>query len=347
MPIKRAGMREAYAGASSCLKASMGRPWPPLCAPHHDRRNAYTWGVHRLAVVTLLLACDRGPAPAPAPTSPTIPSAATAPAAAATPPGCKLSPLPLRIPATKRVVAIGDLHGDLVAMLGAFRAAGAIDAQHHWAARDLTIVQTGDILDRGTDENAMLELLAAWEKEAPEFGSRLVLLDGNHELMNASGDFRYVFEGQDLGSDRKAKVAPGGSVAKAFAAHGVVAIVGDTVYSHAGVLPSWAAKLDDANLAVRCWLDGSGPTEALQAEDSPVWTRAYGVDPPDCDGAKAALIALGAKRMVVAHTVQAQGINAACDGALWRIDVGMTKVFKGPIQVLEVSDLPRVITGSR
>ena len=261
--------------------------------------------------------------------------------------GCALAPLPLRIPATKRVVAIGDLHGDLGAMRAAFRAAGAIDDKDRWTARDLTIVQTGDVLDRGDDEQAMEDLLARWEQQAPESGSRLVLLDGNHELMNAAGDYRYVTKGQDFGATRRAALAPGGTYAKQLAAHDVVAIVGDTVYSHAGVLGAWATKLDAANLAVRCWLDGSGPREALEAEDSPVWTRAYGTDPPDCAGVDAALAALGARRMVVAHTVQAQGINAACDGKLWRIDVGMTKVFGGPIQVLEVSDAPRVITGAR
>ena len=261
--------------------------------------------------------------------------------------GCQLAPLPLRLPATKRVVAIGDLHGDLAAMRAAFRAAGAVDDRDRWIARDLTIVQTGDVLDRGDEEQAMLDLLATWEQQASEFGSKLVLLDGNHELMNAAGDYRYVTRGQDFGAARQATLAPGGAYAKKLAAHDVVAIVGDAVYSHAGVLGAWAGKLDDANLAVRCWLDGSGPREALEADDSPVWTRAYGIDPPDCAGVDAALATLGAKRMVVAHTVQPQGINAACDGKLWRIDVGMTKVFGGPIQVLEMGEAPRVITGAR
>lgn len=268
---------------------------------------------------------------------------------AAPPPvaGCALKSLPLRIEPKKRVVAIGDLHGDISAMRAAFRAAGAIDAQDHWIGRELTVVQTGDVLDRGTDEKAMEDLLVAWEKAAPESGSQLVLLLGNHELMNAQGDFRYVFKGQDYGDNRAAEMAPGGTVAKLLATRDVVAIVGDTVYSHAGVLPAWTDKLDAANLAVRCWLDGSGPVEALQAEDSPVWTRAYGIDPPDCAGVDAALSTLKAKRMVVAHTVQQGGITSACDGKLWRIDVGMTKVFGGPIQVLEVGDAPKPISGSR
>ena len=45
----------------------------------------------------------------------------------------------------------------------------------------------------------------------------------------------------------------------------------------------------------------------------------------------------GVKRLVVGHTVQEQGINSACDGSVWRIDVGMARHFGGPIQVLEIS----------
>jgi hypothetical protein len=78
-----------------------------------------------------------------------------------------------------------------------------------------------------------------------------------------------------------------------------------------------------------------------------VWTRAVGFD-ADCEQAKAALAALGVKRMVVGHTVQRE-INAACDGTVWRIDVGLGKLYGGPIQVLELAPgaPPKVITGTR
>ena len=36
------------------------------------------------------------------------------------------------------------------------------------------------------------------------------------------------------------------------------------------------------------------------------------------------------------HTVQRNGINAACDGKAWRIDVGMSKAYEGPIQALAI-----------
>ena len=58
--------------------------------------------------------------------------------------------------------------------------------------------------------------------------------------------------------------------------------------------------------------------------------------------------ALGAKRMVVGHTVQPQGMNAACDGALWRSDVGLAKLYGGPIQVLAIEGgTATVVKGTR
>jgi hypothetical protein len=40
--------------------------------------------------------------------------------------------------------------------------------------------------------------------------------------------------------------------------------------------------------------------------------------------------------MVVGHTVQRRGVNSACDGKVWRIDVGLSRYFGGPIQALEI-----------
>jgi hypothetical protein len=207
------------------------------------------------------------------------------------------------------------------------------------------------VLDRGGGESAILQLLERLDGEARAHGGALIELLGNHELMNAAGDFRYVTPDgmHDFDGDRAHELGPGGRWAKRLATHNAIAIVGDNVLSHAGVTESWMTKLDQTNLEARCWLDGdiATPASALTGEDSPVWTRAYGGDDVDCAALGRVLKQLGAKRMIVAHTVQKAGINSQCDGALWRIDVGMTAMIGGPIQVLELGDPPKIINGSR
>jgi hypothetical protein len=254
----------------------------------------------------------------------------------------------------KRAVAIGDLHGDLNAARAALRTAGAIDGNDKWIGGDLTIVQTGDILDRGDGESQILELFAKLATDARASGGQVIQLLGNHELMNAAHDFRYVTPGgkRDFDGDREHALGPGGMWAKRLATHNVIAIVGDTVLSHAGVTAEWATHLDEVNEHARCWLDGQeggadAPTLALGADDSPVWTRVWGGDSVDCGKLAEVLAKLGAKRMVVAHTPQKAGITSACDGALWRIDVGLASYYNGPIQVLELGDPPKILTGTR
>ena len=269
---------------------------------------------------------------------------------------CTLAPIALKRPAPKRLVAIGDLHGDLAAARSALRAAGAIDANDRWSGGDLVVVQTGDVLDRGDDEQAILDLLFRLEGEAAAAGGALVLLLGNHELMNAAGDFRYVtlrglHDFDEAGGDRRAVLGPGGVYGKKLAAHNVIAIVGDTVFAHGGVLGDWVTHVDEVNQSTRCWLDGQASSlpAALTADDGPVWSRAAAGEHVDCVQVRAALEALGVERMVVGHTVQRTGITSACDGAVWRIDVGLAKIYGGPIEVLEIipGATPRVVAGTR
>jgi hypothetical protein len=296
-------------------------------------------------------ACDRSardavPPPSSRPTTATLPTQASA--------GCTLPATPVKLPvAPKRLVAIGDLHGDLAAARAALRAASVIDDGDRWSGGATVVVQTGDILDRGDDEPQIYELLERLHGEASKAGGAIVLLNGNHELMNAARDFRYVTpEGMTDFGDRQRAFDPGGPWAKRLAKHDIVAIIGDTAFSHAGVVGGWATRAAEANRASRCWLDGqaggpSEPPDALTSDDSPVWTRVYGFDPVDCGALDDALAKLGAARMVVGHTVQQRGITSACDGKLWRIDVGLATYYGGPIEVLEVGATPRVLRGTR
>lgn len=90
------------------------------------------------------------------------------------------------------VVAIGDVHGDFDDFVSLLQHTGLIDAQHHWTGNKATLVQVGDLLDRGPKPREVMDLLMALEKEAPKAGGRVVSLLGNHEMMNLMGDLRYV-----------------------------------------------------------------------------------------------------------------------------------------------------------
>src|SRR4051812_23194950 len=103
----------------------------------------------------VLAGCDKAPPsaqPGPAPSPSQRPSAS---AEAAPPP---TEDAAMRLPAPARLVAIGDLHGDLDATRRVLRLAGAIDASDRWIGGALVVVQTGDMLDRGDGERAIVDL---------------------------------------------------------------------------------------------------------------------------------------------------------------------------------------------
>ena len=90
------------------------------------------------------------------------------------------------------LTAVGDVHGDFDDFVALLQHSGIIDAQHHWSAEDATLVQTGDLLDRGPKPREVMDLLMSLQKEAGKKHGQVVALLGNHEVMNIMGDLRYV-----------------------------------------------------------------------------------------------------------------------------------------------------------
>ena len=96
----------------------------------------------------------------------------------------------------QRIVAVGDLHGDYSVWLDIARGAGVIDSGNHWAGGKTILVQLGDVTDRGADSLKIVRSLQQLQKEAPRSGGRVVVVLGNHEAMNLTGDFRYTTPGE-------------------------------------------------------------------------------------------------------------------------------------------------------
>ena len=112
------------------------------------------------------------------------------------------------LPKGQRIVAFGDVHGDITALRSFLVTAGVmLDPEEQssiinhdteepvWCGGTTICVQTGDVLDRGDDELACFRLLATLARQAHEMGGALLLLYGNHESLNAAGLFQYTNPG--------------------------------------------------------------------------------------------------------------------------------------------------------
>ncbi|MBI3404629.1 MAG: metallophosphoesterase [Acidobacteria bacterium] len=91
-----------------------------------------------------------------------------------------------------RVVAIGDVHGDCDSFVAILKKVGLIDDKQDWSGGKTIFVQTGDYLDRGPKAREVMDLLMSLEKQAPKKGGKVIVLLGNHEVMNIIGDLRDV-----------------------------------------------------------------------------------------------------------------------------------------------------------
>ena len=98
--------------------------------------------------------------------------------------------------APRRIVAVGDLHGDYESWLAIARAAGLVNSSNRWAGGATTLVQLGDVTDRGPDSLKIIGHLRQLQRSAPRSGGRVITLVGNHEAMNLTGDLRYVDPGE-------------------------------------------------------------------------------------------------------------------------------------------------------
>jgi hypothetical protein len=284
-----------------------------------------------MALFALLLACSQ-PAPSAAAVEPP-------PAPAAAP---KSLP-PEGHPAPARLVAIGDLHGDPTAALAVLRLAGLVDAAGAWSGGAAWLVQTGDITDRGPDSKGVIALLRRLTDEAKSAGGAVIPLLGNHEVMNVTGDWRYV-SAEDLASyggeaARKAAYAPDGVDGAWLVARDAVTRVGSTVFAHGGIDANWSRLgVRGINATVRGAILGQGPRDIL-GPDGPLWNRGYLLaDPPvACAELARALTELGAARMVVGHTTQKDGrIADRCGGQLWGIDTGISAHYGSRLSALVI-----------
>ncbi len=110
--------------------------------------------------------------------------------------------------AAPRIVAVGDVHGDVAAFEKILVEAGVLEATGAWVGGETVLVQVGDLIDRGPSMRGTLDFVMELEQTAAKNGGRVVSLLGNHEVMNMTGDLRYVAaanyaEFADAGSEKR------------------------------------------------------------------------------------------------------------------------------------------------
>jgi hypothetical protein len=89
-------------------------------------------------------------------------------------------------------VVISDIEGNFGAFRKLLQNSGVIDKDFNWTFGNGHLVLTGDFFDRGDRVTEVLWLIYSLEDKAKAAGGYVHYVLGNHEIMNLSGDLRYL-----------------------------------------------------------------------------------------------------------------------------------------------------------
>ena len=245
-----------------------------------------------------------------------------------------------------RVVAIGDIHGNYAQLVAVLKSVGLIDDATNWIGGKTHLVQTGDILDRGGQSRAVMDLLMKLQRQAQAGGGYVHCLLGNHEVMNLYGDLRYAsagdfnaFRGLDPSAEsdshqhpagyfeRRAALGPDGVYGKWLRSLNTEIRIDDTLFVHSGISAKYVAMPPaEMNRRVREELDNP---EELQGgivtdREGPFWYRglAEGNEKELTTVVDATLENTGAKREAFGHSYTGQSARPRFDGKVIPLEAG-------------------------
>jgi hypothetical protein len=236
----------------------------------------------------------------------------------------------------ERVVAVGDVHGDLDQFRKVLRSAGLIDDLDRWSGGKTHLVQTGDVLDRGPDSRKVMDLLWSLGKQAGQAGGYVHALIGNHEAMVFEGDFRYVHEGECLShggeENMTLSMSPGGLYGNRILAQNAVIRIDDVLFLHGGLSTGYTGgTIQSLNRAVRTAMTSGKSSAPILGSEGPLWYRGYAElsESELWKHVQDLFVSFGTRHAVAGHTVSDKGILLRCHGRVVQIDTGLSRYYGG------------------
>ena len=275
----------------------------------------------------------------------------------------------------RRIIAIGDLHGDFEQLFIILNTLGIIDKDNNWTGNDTILVQTGDVLDDGGrgndtdkseysgDEFAIYHLLINLHKQANKVKGAVLMCIGNHEILNIlDNNFNYVnkytqqYFNNILHTNRKNIISVGSPMAKSLSCvlKSVIRI-NNIYFCHGGlsykcyqsIIKSnkWKSLddfFDHINSVLPKILNGNIQkyNEEMQYIYDIAWDRSLSGDTYNktliCNHFNEMFP--NDKKLIIGHSIQMQGINTICNNNVYRIDTGISRAFniKNKLEVLEI-----------
>ena len=248
----------------------------------------------------------------------------------------KLMDEPCEFKAVDIIFAVSDIEGEFEPFRNLLIANKVIDKNYQWIFGKGNLVICGDLFDRGLNVTEYLWLLYKLEQEAVAGGGRVHVILGNHDIMNLSGDFRYVQpkymdEAKMMNLEYKDLFTGNTELGRWLRTKNIIEKIGDILFMHAGISPlvnqvQWNAETINKN--VRPYYADSNindmpDTISVFYSDwsSPFWYRGYFVEPLATKTQIDSTCSLfNIKKIVAGHTIIPK-VDTFFDKRVYGIDV--------------------------
>ncbi|RYG11760.1 MAG: metallophosphoesterase [Chitinophagaceae bacterium] len=254
----------------------------------------------------------------------------------------KIEPVSFKQP--KTLLALSDIEGEFEALRKLLLANKVIDEKYNWIFGKGHLVICGDLFDRGSYVAETIWLLYKLEQDARAKGGYLHTILGNHDIMNLSGDLRYLDKkyldnAKLLGVDYMDLYSNDTELGRWLRSKNLVEKIGDNLCLHAGVAPEinkLKLTLEEINTGSRPFYDKAKKRDLFTDEriwklfdgskSSVFWYRGYFSEPKATEAEVNETLAIyKVKRIIVGHTITAENVGFYYNGKVLGIDVNQHK----------------------
>lgn len=248
-------------------------------------------------------------------------------------------------------LVLSDIEGNFKAFRQLLQANGVIDSSYNWTFGEGNLVLIGDFVDRGEQVTEVLWLIYSLEDKARAAGGYVHYVLGNHEIMNMSGDLRYLnakYKDNSTFLNQRYEDLYGSNteLGRWLRTKNVIEKVGDMLYMHGGFssyMNSIDLSLSDINEMARPFYADSTykypdvRTEIIYSEYGPFWYRGYytGTSIAKISQIDSTLDKFKIKHIATGHTIIADTVSVHYKGKVFDLDVHHAIGLSGALLIEE------------
>lgn len=249
-----------------------------------------------------------------------------------------------------RLLVLSDIEGNFDVLRRILQYNGIIDSNYNWIFGEGHLVFNGDIFDRGNQVTECLWLIYSLEEKAKKANGYVHFILGNHEIMNLSGNVRYVqpkyIENAQKLNRQYSELYDGKSeLGRWLRTKNIIEKIGNLLFVHAGIsngVNRLPLSIKQLNYLARPNYDkdsiGTLSTDftlkiLFDSRESPFWYRLYYQDAPrkvytngdtvykaPMKQINETLVKFGVEHIVTGHTIIADTVSVHYDGKVINTD---------------------------